>query len=123
MAATKILDLTKTMTAHLEVHPERAMANLEATRGFVLSEAVMLALATKVGKQTAHRLVYEAAMEAHDRGRPLQEVVSEREAIREHLSEETIEELFDYRQNTGLCRELVDRVLELSKSEREAEDR
>jgi adenylosuccinate lyase len=49
MAAAKMLALTNTLTANLVVHPERALANLEASRGFVLSEAVMLALAQRVG--------------------------------------------------------------------------
>ena len=83
---------------------------------------VMLALAKKLGKQTAHRLVYEAAMEAHEAKRPLKDVLSEKERIRRHLSAEEIEELFDYRQNIGLCRELVDRVLHLGREEREADE-
>ena len=124
MAFAKILELVKTLAANLVVHPERAMANLEATRGFVLSESVMLALAKKVGKQSAHRLIYEAAMrgqEAED-GRSLKQALLESEAVREHLSEEEIESLLDYRAHTGLCRELVDRVLNLSQIERAGED-
>ncbi len=99
------------------------MANLEATRGFILSESVMLALAKKVGKQTAHRLVYDAAMKAHEAedGRSLKEALLESEAVREHLSEDAIESLLDYRANTGLCGELVDRVLHLSQVERDGE--
>lgn len=99
------------------------MANLEATRGFVLSESVMLALAKKVGKQTAHRLVYDAAMKAHEAedGRSLKEALLESEAVREHLSEDAIASLLDYRANTGLCGELVDRVLHLSQVERDGE--
>jgi adenylosuccinate lyase len=119
MAAAKMLALTNTLTANLIVHPERALANLEASRGFVLSEAVMLALARRVGKQSAHKLIYETAMKAHEEGRHLKDAVLESRAIRQHLSEEVIEELFDYRQHTGLCRELVDRVLEMARKERE----
>ncbi|MFQ5922786.1 MAG: adenylosuccinate lyase family protein, partial [Anaerolineales bacterium] len=65
MAAAKSLALTKTMIANLAVHPERMLDNLEATQGYVLSEAVMLALANNIGKQTAHTLVYETAMQAY----------------------------------------------------------
>ncbi len=123
MAFAKILELVKTLAANLVVHPERAMANLEATRGFILSESVMLALAKKVGKQTAHRLVYDTAMKAHEAedGRSLKEALLESEAVREHLSEDAIESLLDYRANTGLCGELVDRVLHLSQVERDGE--
>lgn len=121
MAAAKMLALTNTMTAHLVVHPERARANLEASRGFVLSEAVMLALARNVGKQSAHTLVYETAMKAHEQGRSLKEAVLDNESIRKHLTAETIEDLFDYARHAGLCRELVDRVLDTARKEREAD--
>jgi len=111
LAAARLLALTNTMTASLVVHPERMLANLEATQGFVLSEAVMLALAEKVGKQTAHTLVYETAMKAHESGRSLKQAVLDNPAITAHLSVEMIEALFDYRRHVGLCREMVDRVV------------
>jgi adenylosuccinate lyase len=111
MAACKLLALTNTLTAELVIHPERMLANLEATKGFVLSEAVMLALAEKTGKQTAHTLVYETAMKAHEAGRPLKEALLGNPAVTAHLSKETLESLFDYRQHIGLCRKMVDRVL------------
>jgi adenylosuccinate lyase len=118
MAAAKSVALTKTMVANLEVHAERMMANLEATQGFVLSEAVMLALAKHVGKQSAHTLVYETAMAAYESGRPLKEAVLGSNAILEHLSGAEIEDLFDYRQAVGLCPQFVDRVLQKAKEER-----
>jgi len=55
--------------------------------------------------------VYETAMKAHEAGRPLKDAILENPAITAHLSPETIESLFDYRQHVGLCREMVDRVL------------
>jgi adenylosuccinate lyase len=121
MAAAKVLALTNTLTANLVVHPERMMANLEAGKGFVLSESVMLALAEKVGKQTAHTLVYDTAMKAYEAGRPLKDAILENSGIRQHLSAEVIESLFDYRRHVGLCREFVDRVVERAKEERSQE--
>jgi adenylosuccinate lyase len=111
MAAAKLLALTNTLTANLVIHPERMLANLEAGKGFVLSESVMLALAEKVGKQTAHTLVYDTAMKAHEAGRPLKDAVLENPAITAHLSAAAIEALFDYRKHVGLCREMVERVV------------
>ena len=121
MAAAKLLALTNTLTAHLVVHPERALANLEASRGFVLSEAVMLALGERVGKQSAHSLVYQTAMKAHETGRSLKEAILDNPAIRQHLSVEEIETLFDYRRHTGLCAEFVDRVVAMTRKDRAAE--
>ncbi len=123
MAAAKLLALTNVMTASLDVHADRMLANLEATKGFVLSESVMLALAEKVGKQSAHTLVYETAMKAHEAGRPLKDAILDNPALTAHLSAETIESLFDYRRHVGLCREMVDRVVKRAREDRAVEDK
>jgi adenylosuccinate lyase len=118
LAAGKLLALLGALTAALTVHPDRMRANLEATGGFVLSEAVMLALAARVGKQSAHALVYETAMAAHSAGQGLKEALLAQPVISAHLSVEEIEGLFDYRQHTGQCSAMVDQVLlELGKSD------
>lgn len=118
LAAGKLLALLRALTANLVVYPERMLANLEATGGFVLSEAVMLALARRTGKQSAHALVYETAMAAHAQGRGLKEAILDNPQICAHLSREEIEALFDYRRHTGQCSAMVDRVLaELGKGD------
>lgn len=118
MAAGKLLSLLGILTAKLVVHPDRMLANLEASGGFVLSEAVMLTLAKHMGKQSAHTLVYETAMDAHTEGRGLKEAMLENPQICAHLSKDEIEALFDYRQHTGYCGAMVDQVLaELSKTD------
>ena len=45
--------------------------NLDALGGFLLSERVMFALADKIGKQTAHEVVYEASMQGFEQGHHL----------------------------------------------------
>ncbi|MBE3558082.1 MAG: adenylosuccinate lyase family protein [Ktedonobacteraceae bacterium] len=118
MVAGKLLSLLRQLTENLVIHPDRMLANLEASGGFVLSEAVMLALAMHVGKQSAHRLVYEVAMTAQAQGRALKEAVLEAPQIRAHLTKEAIEALFNYKQHTGQCGAMVDRVLaELRKTD------
>ena len=111
LAAGKALVLLRTLTGNLVIHADKMRVNLEATGGFVLSEAVMLALAARIGKQSAHTLVYETAMNAHSEGRGLKEAILENQQICAHLSTTEIEALFDYRQHTGQCGAMVDRVL------------
>ena len=115
LAAAKLLALTAALTKNLVVHPDQMLANLEATRGFVLSEAVMLALAQKTGKQTAHRLIYDVAMRAYEAGQQLKDALLDEPAVTAHLPPDAIERLFDYRRHAGLCRELVDRVIAQAK--------
>jgi adenylosuccinate lyase len=118
MAASKLLSLLGILTANLDVHSDRMIANLEATGGFALSEVVMLALATRTGKQSAHTLVYETAMAAHTERRGLKEAMLENPQIRVYLTKDEIETLFDYRQHTGHCGEMVDQALaELRKTD------
>lgn len=116
--AGSLLRLAKVMCANLQVDRAGMMASLEATQGYVLSEGVMLALAQKVGKQTAHELVYNTAMAAFEAGRPLKEAVLANSAITTHLAEAEIEALFDYRRQLGHCPASVDRVVALTEAER-----
>ncbi|MGZ3629150.1 MAG: 3-sulfopropionylcysteine synthase XcbD [Ktedonobacteraceae bacterium] len=118
LAAGKLLALLRILTENLVIHADRMQANLEATGGFVLSEAVMLALAERIGKQSAHALVYETSMNAHTAGNGLKEAILNNPQICAHLSPEEIETLFDYRQHTGQCAAMVDQVLaELGKND------
>jgi len=119
--AGALLRLAKTMCAHLDVDEDGMVANLEATRGYIFSEGVMLALAQKVGKQSAHDLVYHTAMVAFEANHPLKEAVLENKQITGHLSNEEIEALFDYRRQWGLCPELVDRVAKQTRADRETD--
>jgi adenylosuccinate lyase len=111
LAAGKLLALLHSLLANLVVRPERMRANLEATGGLVLSEAIMLALAPVLGKQSAHTLVYEAAMAANAGGTSFKQAVLDNAIIRQHLGPDTLRELFDYQRHTGHCRAMVDQVL------------
>jgi adenylosuccinate lyase len=116
--AGAVLRLSQQMCANLEVDEKRMMANLESSRGFVLSEGVMLALAQKVGKQTAHDMVYNTAMVAFESGQPLKQAILDNPQIMAHLTTAEVEQLFDYHRQIGLCPEFVDRVVQLTQADR-----
>jgi len=105
------LALTIRVVEGLHIHPDRMAANLDATRGLWLSEAVMLALAQKVGRQTAHDAVYQCAMRAVDQGIDFRQALAEADIVARHLSEAEIERLLDPRRYTGLAGAFVDRAL------------
>jgi adenylosuccinate lyase len=70
----------------LRVHPERMRANLEATRGQIMSESVMVALVGKgLGRQEAHRIVRNAAIKARQKDLDLKEVLGKDRAVRRLL--------------------------------------
>ena len=52
----------------------------------------MLALGEKIGKQTAHEVVYEIAMSSFEKEIPLEALISD-QRVSNHLKEEEIVEL------------------------------
>lgn len=49
----------KKVLSNLTVDKARMRENLDLLKGLILSEPVMLVLGEKIGKQTAHEVVYE----------------------------------------------------------------
>ena len=111
LSTGKALALLHDLLAHLEVHEERMRDNLLATKGFVHAERVMLALTAKLGKQSAHALVYRVSMGAAEHGVTLREAVLAEPQIVSQIGVAGIEALFDVGQSTGHCAQMVDRVL------------
>ena len=95
----------------LEVDPERMRRNLELTRGTIMAEAVMMALAPFTGRQEAHHVVADASRDAIESGRHLREVLDARPDVTTHLAPERLRELLEPANYTGLAGALVDRVL------------
>jgi 3-carboxy-cis,cis-muconate cycloisomerase len=54
----------RALLAGLEVDPAAMRRNLETTGGLIVSEAAMMALAPKLGRQRAHDAVYDCCREA-----------------------------------------------------------
>lgn len=111
LATGKALALLNDLLEHLEVDAERMRENLLATEGFVRAEQVMLALAPKLGKQSAHALVYHVAREAAERGIPLREAALAEPQIIALLGVAAVESLFAAGHEIGCCAGMVDRVL------------
>ena len=95
----------------LTVDRERMRRNLDATGGLVMSEAVMMALAEKIGRAEAHRMVQDAARNALATKRPLAEALKEDAVVRRHLDDAALTRLLDPAQYVGEAKDVVDRVL------------
>ncbi|GAB7534326.1 3-carboxy-cis,cis-muconate cycloisomerase [Burkholderia sp. 3C] len=95
----------------LNVDTARLAANLGATRGLVLGEAVMLALGDKIGRLDAHHLVEAASKEAVRSNRTLHEVLAADPAVTHHLAPEALARLLDPAQYVGEAAAFVDAVL------------
>ena len=95
----------------LEVYPDRMRANLDASRGMIVAEAVMMALAPITGRQAAHDLVYAGCRTAEQTSRSLFDVlIEDREAVAA-LGRDRLAELTDPGNYLGAAAEMAERVL------------
>jgi 3-carboxy-cis,cis-muconate cycloisomerase len=95
----------------LELDPARMRANLDATHGLILAEAVAMALGRHIGRPAAHKVVEEASHRAVAQGRHLREVLAEDPRVQPYLTGEDLARLFDPGAYLGVAGQLVDRVL------------
>ena len=99
----------------LEVHADRMRANLDATRGLIVSEAVMMGLAPKMGRDKAHDVLYAIIHDPAMGDKSLAEMLLERADVKADLGEAEIRRLTDPARYLGLSEVMVDRVLEVAR--------
>jgi adenylosuccinate lyase len=100
----------------LEVHSDKMRRNLDTLGGFLMSERVMFALSDKVGKQSAHELVYDVAMRGIDQGKTFEQALQADAQVQKALGPQELTALLDPTTYVGLAPEIVDRVLAETKA-------
>ena len=95
----------------LEIDAARMRANLDATGGLIMAEAVAFALAEKVGKQEAHHLVEAASKKAAAEKKNLRAVLEKDPKITAHLDAKKIAQLLEPMAYQGVSQTLIDRLL------------
>ncbi|KAI7858594.1 L-Aspartase-like protein [Circinella umbellata] len=101
----------KTLFQGLQVHPDKMAKNLAMTKGLVVSEAVMMGLAPKLGRQTAHDIVYDACRIGVNNDEMLAEILKRDSKVTQVLSDIEIDSLCNPDNYLGLSGVMVDRVL------------
>ena len=97
-------------------HAERMRENLGRLGGLLLSEAVMLKLGETLGRNTAHDLVYEAAMAAVEGKGSFRERLLADPRVAAALSAAELDGLLEPTAYTGLAGAFVDRVVRAAKT-------
>lgn len=95
----------------LQVDEKKMRANLDLTKGLIVSEAVMMGLAPYLGRQSAHDLVYDICRKVIATGRPLVDLLAENEEVSKHLDRAALTRLCDPANYLGEAGAMVDRVL------------
>ncbi|MDP8929495.1 MAG: adenylosuccinate lyase family protein [Actinomycetota bacterium] len=95
----------------LQVHDDRMAAHAHQAADQICSEALMLALARHIGKQSAYAVVYELSQAAQDHGGSLRTAVARSPEVRAHLDPDELERIFDPGSQLGEAPALVDEVI------------
>lgn len=98
------------MLSGLEVNTEKMKQNLDSTKGLIVAEAVMMALAPRVGRQVAHDWVYESCRQSLSTGQSLLAVLSNDDRIMAQFSMDQLTALCDPVNYVGAAPSMVDRV-------------
>lgn len=106
-ALAAIVDLAE----GLEVDAARMRANLDATHGLIMAEAVTFALAEKIGKSDAHHLIEAASKKAVAEKTHLRDVLSADAKVTALLDTKHLAELFEPMAYQGASQALIDRLL------------
>ncbi len=99
------------MLGGLRVNPDNMMRNLNHSRGLIVAEAVMMALAPHTGRQEAHDIVYAGCRRAVEDNTSLFEVLRTMPEVAEPLGVEALRHLTDPTNYLGAAPEMVDRML------------
>ncbi len=108
------------VAAGLSVDAPRMLANLGATHGLIMAEAVTLALGASMGRLAAHQQVEAACHRAIASGQQLRDALAADPVISRELPAEQLDRLLDPSNYLGQAREFVDRVLHSYRSRKAA---
>ena len=111
MLSAGALAQTRFLVSGLQVNEKKMRANLDITKGLIMSEAVMMGLGDKMGRNFAHDHVYDICREVVKTGRPLIDLLVEDKEIAKHIDRAGLEKLVDPANYLGVAGEMIDRVL------------
>ena len=104
--------------ANLTVNKQNMRRNIESANGFIMAEAVLLALANKgLGRQEAHELVRNVSMAAEAEGKGLKEALKANSTVKKLLSAKELEAVMEPDNYLGKAPEMVDRTIARAEAE------
>ncbi|KAJ5092844.1 Fumarate lyase [Penicillium angulare] len=114
VTAVGALHQTNFVMAGLVVKTDSMERNLHSTRGLIVGEAVMMALAPHIGRQKAHDEVYEACKSAIEQNQSLLQVLQKSSVLTGVFTPEQLTRLCDPLQYMGASQLMVDEMIKRS---------
>lgn len=103
------------LIAGLQIYPEKMLENIRLTKGLILSESIMMALAKDIGRSEAHHILYEAAMSSVKNNLPFSDCIRMQLNIIDSGIAINIDNLLDETSYIGEAVNCVDYVLKNQK--------
>jgi 3-carboxy-cis,cis-muconate cycloisomerase len=104
---------------HLEVDAQRMRENLDHTHGLIMAESVTTALAAKIGRDQATRIIHEAGRRALAERRHLSMILGEDPRVTSHMTPGELARAFELLSYQGVAQTFIDRIVgSLSRSAR-----
>lgn len=116
LCVSEVLDRGEELLSTLIVNEDNMLLNLNRLGGLTQSEHIMLELGKKIGKQKAHHMVNQIAVDSFKKHLNFEEELKKDSFIAEVLGEQNIHELLNPFHYMGKCTEMA---LETAKSIRE----
>ncbi|MGR6981862.1 class-II fumarase/aspartase family protein [Testudinibacter sp. P27/CKL/0425] len=104
------------LTRTLHIDKEKMYANVMITKGLINSEKIMISLVERLGKDQAHELVYEIAMESTASRQDYSAVLQANPMIKQAFSKAEIDEMLLPENYLGLCSTLATETAERARN-------
>ena len=108
MVTSKALERAQGLFSKLIVNEEKMLSNFQTSGHYVMSEAVMNKLSSKIGRSKAYSLV-KKAIKSSNKGDSLEDVIRNTPAISKHFTEAEIKQVLDPKNYLGAASEIVER--------------
>jgi adenylosuccinate lyase len=109
---------SKKVLSGLVVNKEKMEQNLDILKGLLLSEAAMLYLGEKLGKQTAHEVVYEISMKAFKDNASFKQYLLDDPRVNTYCTAMELDNILNPHNYTGFSYKLAENVVENIKKDR-----
>ena len=106
-----LLDHMKNILPKLLVHEDRIMANFEKSACLLSTETLMFLLGEQIGKQNAHKLIYEVSMHARSSDRHLVELLMEQPEIKEKFTLKQLQEAIKPAMHIGTSVQITENLV------------
>ena len=115
LVASASFNSAKYLLEGLEVSPEKMKENIYKTNGLIVAEAVMMALAPKMGRQIAHDLVYDCCRESIKNNISFIDILLKNKEISKFFNEQDLLKMIDPSNYLGAAPTMAQRLLDKRK--------